>query len=145
MKSLFAKLLPAYLLFTLSLYAGDKPIDSSTVADRVKIVAGAICHRVDKRQPIDVLGPDTRTRTSVKKLYCWTKILNLYDPSEITHVWYWGDIKRAEVTLPVGRSPGWRTWSSKLIQSHEYGKWHVEIFDENKNHIGSIAFFLEKP
>ena len=148
MKFLYSILISTCLLWGLTLHAenpGDIAAEASpTIADRVKVVEAGICLNVDKeRQPIGVLGPDSRIDTSIHKLYCWTKILNTYDPTEVIHIWYWRDVKRAEVTLPVGRSPGWRTWSSKIIMLHEKGEWRVEILDENRTHIATIPFYLE--
>jgi len=127
------------ILGLLPLHADNTP----RIADRVKVVEAAICHSIDKRQPVEIIGSDSRTTTGVRKLYCWTKILNAYGPSKITHVWYWKNTKMAEVTLPVGRSPGWRTWSSKKIQLHQKGEWRVEILDENRTRISTILFYLE--
>ena len=123
----------------LPLHADDTP----QVADRVKVLEAAICHSIDKRQPIDIVGSNNPVNTRVSKLYCWTKVLNAYGPTKVIHVWYWRNTKMMEIPLAIGRSPGWRTWSSKKIQLHQKGEWRVDILDENRHRISTILFYLE--
>ena len=139
MKSFYQISIIACFLGLLPLHSDDTPL----VADRVKVVEGAICHSVDKRQPINIIGSNNPASTKLGKLYCWTKVFNAYEPTKVIHVWYWQNTKMAEVPLDVGRSPGWRTWSSKRIQSHQKGEWRVEVLDENRNRISTIFFYLE--
>ncbi|MFQ6071026.1 MAG: DUF2914 domain-containing protein, partial [Candidatus Aminicenantales bacterium] len=61
------------------------------------------------------------------------------EPVEITHIWYWKETERARVTLPV-ESPNWRTWSSKIIQEHEVGEWHVDIIGPEGNVLKTVTF-----
>ena len=82
-----------------------------------------ICRGVINRKP---LGVGETFTASVGKLYCFTKILNHQHLTEISHIWYFGDLKRAEIKLSV-KSSKWRTYSSKKIQIHETGDWHVDV------------------
>ena len=82
-----------------------------------------ICRGVINRKP---LGVGETFTASVGKLYCFTKILNRQNLTEISHIWYFGDLKRAEIKLSV-KSSKWRTYSSKKIQIHETGDWHVDV------------------
>jgi len=92
-------------------------------AASLEVAAGSICRDVVNRQPVDV---GTSFEASVGKLYCLTKIIGAGDPTEITHVWYFGNTERARVSLDVN-SASWRTHSSKIIQAHEIGAWHVDV------------------
>ncbi|NIQ37655.1 MAG: DUF2914 domain-containing protein [Proteobacteria bacterium] len=88
------------------------------------------------REPID---PGTIFPVSVGKLYFLTKIVNAQRPTEVTHVWYYGEKERARVTLPVNSS-SWRTYSSKLIQPHEVGDWYVDVLDPEGDLLVSVPF-----
>ena len=92
-------------------------------AGPLEVAMGAICRDVINRQPVDV---GTSFEASVGKLYCLTKIIGASGPTEITHVWYFGNTERARVSLDVN-SASWRTCSSKIIQAHEIGAWHVDV------------------
>lgn len=92
-------------------------------AASLEVAMGAICRDVINRQPVDV---GTSFEASVGKLYCLTKIIGASGPTEITHVWYFGNTERARVSLDVN-SASWRTCSSKIIQAHEIGAWHVDV------------------
>ena len=92
-------------------------------AASLEVAMGAICRDVINRQPVDV---GTSFEASVGKLYCLTKIIGASGPTEITHVWYFGNTERARVSLDVN-SASWRTCSSKIIQAREIGAWHVDV------------------
>ncbi|MBW2108933.1 MAG: DUF2914 domain-containing protein, partial [Deltaproteobacteria bacterium] len=76
---------------------------------------------------------------SVGKLYCFTRIFGAQEEIQISHVWYFGDIERARVPLNI-RSLNFRTWSSKLIQPREIGKWHVDILGPGDERLKTVAF-----
>jgi len=92
-------------------------------AGPLEVAMGAICRDVINREPVDV---GTSFEASVAKLYCLTKITGAAGPTEITHVWYFGNTERARVSLDVNAA-SWRTYSSKIIQAHEVGAWHVDV------------------
>jgi hypothetical protein len=92
-------------------------------AASLEVAMGAICRDVINREPVDV---GTSFEASVGKLYCLTQIIGAAGQTEITHVWYFGNTERARVSLDVN-SASWRTYSSKIIQAHEVGAWHVDV------------------
>lgn len=102
----------------------------------LSVAAAVICKNVDRRQPVE---PGTSFAASVGKLYCYSKITDISNPTKIEHVWYFGDNERARISLNVN-PPSWRTYSSKIIQAHEIGKWHVKILDESGNLLEDVAF-----
>jgi type II secretory pathway predicted ATPase ExeA len=104
---------------------------------KVLIVKEAhICRNVVDREPVDV---GNTFEASVGKLYCFTETMSAYNPTEISHVWYLGDTKRAMVNLPVD-SFSWRTYSSKIIQAHEIGDWHVDVLSPKNEVLQTLQF-----
>jgi hypothetical protein len=100
------------------------------------VESAAICTYVVEREPID---SGTVFPASVGKLYCFTKIINADAPTVVTHVWYYGDAERARVSLRIS-SATWRTYSSKIIQSHESGIWYVDVLGPDGNRLTSMTF-----
>lgn len=95
-----------------------------------------ICRGVVARAPV---SEGTSFPVTVGELYCFTKIVNVPGPTEVTHVWYYGYTERARVTLSVN-SPSWRTYSSKIIQAHEIGGWHVDVLGPTGEQLISLPF-----
>ena len=109
---------------------------TSSVAQEMVVEQAAISVDVIDREPVD---PDNAFSASVAKLYCFTKIAGAESPSDITHVWYYGDTERARITLAVNGNP-WRTYSSKRLQLYEVGLWHVDILDAIGNTMETVKF-----
>jgi hypothetical protein len=112
------------------------PAAGAQEANTVQIVAAAICKDVVDREAVDV---GTQFPNSVSRLYCFTKAVSTEIPTEIVHVWSYGDVERARVSLAV-RAATWRTYSSKAIQSHEIGPWRVDVLDTSGNLLETINF-----
>jgi len=91
--------------------------------DTLRVTDMKFCTAVRNREPI---GVDTVFADTVRQVYCFTLIEGAKDTTSITHVWYHGDEKRAEIHLKVGPIC-WRTWSSKRIMKEWAGKWQVEV------------------
>ena len=98
---------------------------SQTCAQELVVEQATISAGIADREPVD---PGYSFSASVDKLYCFTKIAGAMSATDVTHVWYFGDVERARITLAVAGSP-WRTYSSKRFQPHEVGAWHVDILD----------------
>lgn len=79
----------------------------------------------------------------VGKLFCMVNVLGAKTPVEINQVWYFGETERAKVTLPI-KSAAWRTYSSKIIQVHEVGKWRVDILDLDGKVLKTVEFEITK-
>ena len=112
------------------------PTVEAQVAGKIEVAASAICKDVVAREAVDV---GTRFPNSVPRLYCFTKIVGASQPTEVVHVWSYGDIERARISLMV-KSSDWRTYSSKAIQAHETGAWRVDILDTAGNLLETINF-----
>jgi len=105
-------------------------------ANKVQVVAAAICKDVVEREAVDV---GTQFSNSVSRLYCFTKAVSTEIPTEVVHVWSYGDVERARISLSV-KAATWRTYSSKAIQSHEIGPWRVDVLDTSGNLLETINF-----
>ena len=112
------------------------PAAGAQEASTVQIVAAAICKDVVEREAVDV---GTQFSNSVSRLYCFTKVVSTEIPNEIVHVWSYGDVERARVSLAV-KAATWRTYSSKAIQPHEIGPWRVDVLDKSGNLLETINF-----
>jgi hypothetical protein len=112
------------------------PAAGAQQANKVQVVAAAICKDVVEREAVDV---GTQFSNSVSRLYCFTKAVSTEIPTEVVHVWRYGDVERARVSLAV-KAATWRTYSSKAIQSHEIGPWRVDVLDTSGNLLETINF-----
>ena len=138
MKRVFLIFLVAVSLIAISLY----PTTTAAREPATLIVdQSAICLNVVDREPVET---GNTFSTATDKLFCFTKILNARVPVEITHVWYFNDIERAKVILPV-KSICWRTYSSKIIQKHETGEWHVDILGADNKLLQTLQFKIVSP
>jgi hypothetical protein len=102
-------------------------------------VTVTICTSIEDRDPV---GEGSAFPATVEKLFCHTLVKGAEEPTSVTHVWYHGEEKMAEVILSVN-SPHWRTWSSKRIVAGWTGDWRVDILDEAGGQLASIAFQIE--
>jgi uncharacterized Zn finger protein len=105
-------------------------------AEAVEVAEAVICQDVVDREPIDV---GDSFEVTVGKLFCFTKIVGAQEEIEIAHVWYHGDVERARVNLSV-RGASWRTYSSKIVQPHEIGDWHVDIIGPDDEVLETVEF-----
>jgi hypothetical protein len=112
------------------------PTVKAQTAGKIEVAAAAICKNVVNREAVDI---GTRFPNSAPRLYCFTKIVGADQPTEIVHVWSYGDVERARISLKV-KSSNWRTYSSKAIQAHEIGAWRVDVLDTAGNLLKTINF-----
>jgi len=122
------------LLLSLSLFLISNAVAQETGS--IKIESAAVCENIVDREPA---GTGTSFSVTVGKLCFFTKIVGAENPIEITHVWYFGDTERARVTLPV-KANTWRTYSSKTLQAHEIGVWHVDVLGPTGEVLVTVQF-----
>ena len=107
-------------------------------SDSLNVATAVISKNIADRQPVE---PGSSFSVSVGRLFCYSKVTNIQNSTQIYHVWYYGDTERARVALNVN-PPNWRTYSSKIIQAHEIGKWHVKILDDANTLLQDVEFDL---
>jgi len=110
---------------------------AAPAATSLAVTGKAVAIGVDKRQP---QGAGQAFDPSVGALYAWVKVKNLGDASTITMVWKREGKKKLSVTLPVGRSYGWHTWSKKGIGDKDVGAWTVDVLDPSGALLDTLAF-----
>lgn len=114
----------------------EEPASEVQQDAQLEVSVAAICRDVLDREPD---GYGTSFPVSVGKLYCFTKVTGAQSPTQITHVWFFDGNERARVDLVV-KSSSWRTYSSKIIQPHEIGKWRVDVEDFAGNVLKTLEF-----
>ena len=114
----------------------EEPASEVQQDAQLEVSVAAICRDVLDREPD---GYGISFPVSVGKLYCFTKVTGAQSPTQITHVWFFDGIERARVDLAV-KSSSWRTYSSKIIQPHEIGKWSVDVEDFAGNVLKTLEF-----
>ena len=108
----------------------------------MKVQRIVICTAISEREPV---GEGESFPVDVKKVFCFTEVLDADKDTFITHEWYYQDELKASVKLKVA-GKRWRTWSSKGIDKNWTGEWRVEVKDENGNLLVSQKFKIgEKP
>ena len=112
------------------------PFSSNAQAGALSVESAAICTGVANREAVDA---GTSFAVSIGRLYCFSKIADIQESTDIVHVWYYGETERARISLGVN-PPAWRTHSSKIIQAHEIGAWRVEILDASGNLLETLKF-----
>lgn len=124
------------------------------------IVSVALAEYIDNRQPAEVFtnnltcdsgesSAPTINSKEIPTIYLWTKVDN-DEKRSFTHAWQmefegdWDVV--ADVNLKVGKSRGWRTWSSKNLDPILHvGYWRVLVSadDEPDNVLCSVYFDVE--
>lgn len=128
MKALSVALL-LVLTATLSAFAGSKDIAITELVITSKIVKG---------KPIDSIK--RLSSSTDKNLYCFTRtVAPAGTDGTIRHLWYKGDEKVAEYTLPV-KGEKWRTYSKKSIQKGWAGDWRVEVVADDGTLLKTVKF-----
>jgi len=122
------------LLLSLTLFLTINAVAQETGS--ITVESAAVCENIVDREPADT---GTSFSVTVEKLFFFTKITGAENPVEITHVWYFGDTERARVTLPV-KANTWRTYSSKTLQAHEIGVWHVDVLGPTGEVLVTVQF-----
>lgn len=102
----------------------------------LQVLDATISRDVIQRAPVDA---GDSFPASAGKLFCFTRMVGAQSPTEVTHVWYFGDVERAQVKLPV-QAGQWRTWSSKIIQPHEVGQWFVDVIGPGGKVLQTLQF-----
>lgn len=95
-----------------------------------------VTHGVSDREPIDTT--DT-FKPSDERAYVFLRINNDGPPTKLTVRWIYNDATHAEVSLNVGTSGSWRTWSSSNLKP---GMWSVRVMDESGSTLGERDFFV---
>ena len=134
MKKLSCFVLILLISITLCGFLAGNAMSQET--ERLEVAEGAVCLDVVNLECVDT---HTSFPANVGKLYCLTRINGAKAASQVTHVWYYGHTERARVDLEI-RAASWRTYSSKIIQAHETGDWHIDVLGPEGEFLKVIQF-----
>jgi len=109
-------------------------------SDSLVVDDAAVCRGVRNRQAVE---PGTHFPATIGTLFCFSRIVGAKTATRITHVWYYGNVERARITLPV-KSAYWRTYSTKTIRPDESGVWHIDILDPSGNRLEALNFNIDR-
>jgi Protein of unknown function (DUF2914) len=108
--------------------------------ESVTITELVITSKIVKGKPVDSIK--RLSSKTDKNLYCFTR---LESPAGgdgiIKHLWYKGDDKIAEYTLPV-KGQKWRTYSKKRIPRGLAGEWRVDVVDDSGKLLKTVKFIM---
>ena len=106
--------------------------------ESITITELVITSKIVKGKPVDFIK--SLSSSSDKNLYCFTRLVAPEGSlGNIKHLWYKGDEKVAEHTLPV-KGQKWRTYSRKRIPKGWAGEWRVEVVDESGKLLKTVKF-----
>ena len=125
------KVLPIILIIAFVSFFG-----SAYAANELSVEEAVVCEGVEDRAPVSA---GTSFPIAVDRLYLFTKVVGAETPTEVTHVWYYGDTERARINLSIG-GMSWRTYSSKKLQEHEIGDWRVEVLGPTGEILKTVRF-----
>lgn len=125
-----------YLLMLLAVIM--LPLTAFAEPTEIRITELVITSKIVKGKPLDSIK--RLSSSTDKNLYCFSRTL-MADGTEakINHLWFRGDEKVAEYTLPV-KGEKWRTYSRKQIQRGSAGEWRVDVTDESGKVLKSVKF-----
>lgn len=107
----------------------------------VEVVDFAIGTAVERRV---LTGASDRFPLDTQRVYAH---LTLESPIETTVdvVWFRGETEVQRLTLDVGESPRWRTWSYRTLRPRDAGRWTVEVRDADGTLLDMLAFDVVDP
>lgn len=108
--------------------------------EEATLLEAVVCHSIVAREPV---GPGSVFPAGDGRIYCFTRIKSA-QPVEIRHIWIRNGTKVGDVSLKIGASSSWRTYSSKLIRPTDTGQWTVEVVTAGGTHLGTVSFRIEK-
>jgi hypothetical protein len=131
-----SKPFPLIGFLVLLLFCCALPLRASEEA--LKITEMAVTTKIAKGNPIDSVR--RISSTSVKALYCFTRIVNPEgNETVVKHVWYKDEKPVSEQELKV-RGEKWRTWSKRPIDRESVGDWRVDALDSHGTLLKSVKF-----
>ena len=111
-------------------------IDHGDARAELLVAEATLARGVAGRQPI---GRTQRFEVG-EKAWAWVTMNNQGDATKITMLWRREGQVRSRMTLEVGQSPRWRTWSRHTLRPSDVGQWTVEVRDHDGDLIETLGF-----
>ena len=105
-------------------------------AGSLSVVESALAHGVSQRRPV---RPVTEFQVG-DVAWAWISLKNSGDSQPATMVWTRDGQIRSRLTLEIGTSPRWRTWSRRTMRASDVGDWHVEVQDAQGQVLHTMRF-----
>lgn len=115
---------------------------AATAFSQVDVAKVVFCRQVQEREPVE---PANSFPADIGWVYCHTTVANNGEPTEIHHDWYYQDAYITRITLPVGTSPAWRTYSAKRMSHAWLGKWEVVVRSAEGKELKRASFTVAAP
>ena len=74
--------------------------------------------------------------------FAFVRIANEGAPTTVSFVWMYGTETHANISMNVGTSSGWRTWSSVNLKP---GKWRVDVMSNDGTILAQRSFMVDNP
>lgn len=111
-------------------------------ASTLRVVEATMASSVEARAP---LGSDLDFTADGSRVWAWVSVQNRDEPTTVDMIWKRDGEKINTVTLKVGLSRGWRTWSYRTLRGWDVGHWSVEVVDAEGNLLRELRFDVHKP
>jgi hypothetical protein len=99
------------------------------------VIAGSI----EDREPVGIVDAFS---SSTEKVYCFLEATDIAEDTTVSFVWYAGDTRMADITLPIKQGARWRTYSSKKLGGLKEN-WRVELQDAAGQVMKIVEFTVE--
>ncbi|MGB0590546.1 MAG: DUF2914 domain-containing protein [Myxococcota bacterium] len=113
-----------------------EPEPTEEAAGGLSVVESALAHGVSQRRPV---RPVTEFQVG-DVAWAWISLKNSGDRQPATMVWTQDGQIRSRLTLEVGTSPRWRTWSRRTMRASDVGDWRVEVQDAQGQVLHTMRF-----
>jgi hypothetical protein len=114
----------------------DDANDLDCAGRDLSIVNAQVARSVAHRKPIGVSG----SFEVGEKVWAWVAVKNRGDAAEVTMIWRRDGTIRSRMTLDVGKSPRWRTWSRRTLRRSDVGTWTVDVLGPDGFILDSMSF-----
>lgn len=101
-------------------------------AEPIELARFVFARSVDSRKPV---GEAERFASDGARVYAYLEVANRGAPQRLTVTWKRGR-RIQRYTLPVGKSPRWRTWSYLRATKAMRGSWTVTVRDGSGSQLG---------
>lgn len=107
----------------------------------VEIVDFAVGTGVERRV---LTGASDRFPLDTQRVYAHLTLESAFETT-VDVVWFRGETEVQRLTLAVGESPRWRTWSYRTLRPRDAGRWTVEVRDADGMLLDLLAFDVVDP
>ncbi len=90
----------------------------------------------------ELIGMAESFPASIERIYCFLRVYEVAEDTEVTLVWYHGQNELLKTILPLQKGARWRTFAYKNIHGQK-GEWKVEVRDSTGKPLKEVKFKIE--